>query len=187
MLEKEGFTTGAVIGVKKGHYSKILLENWPSCTSFYLIDVWQHLNNYEDLANQNDVVQNRIYNEALNSTSKWKNKIKVLRMYSSEAAKQIPNGSLDFAYIDARHDYCGVLEDIVSYWPKIRSGGILAGHDYVSHEEVGGRNDWTVCSDGRHEPGSVKRAILEFSASVGVQVVVTYRERHYNSWLMRKP
>jgi hypothetical protein len=30
-----------------------------------------------------------------------------------------------------RHDYCGVMEDLVAYWPKLRSGGIIAGHDYV--------------------------------------------------------
>ena len=33
-------------------------------------------------------------------------------MYSTEAAKQMKRESLDFAYIDARHDYCGVREDL---------------------------------------------------------------------------
>ena len=31
----------------------------------------------------------------------------------------------------ARHDYCGVKEDLETYWPKLRRGGILAGHDYL--------------------------------------------------------
>jgi hypothetical protein len=30
-----------------------------------------------------------------------------------------------------RHDYCGVAEDLEAYWPKLRSGGIFAGHDYI--------------------------------------------------------
>ena len=29
-----------------------------------------------------------------------------------QAAEQIPDGSLDYVYVDARHDYCGVKEDI---------------------------------------------------------------------------
>ena len=33
-------------------------------------------------------------------------------MYSTEAAKRMEKESLDFAYIDARHDYCGVTEDL---------------------------------------------------------------------------
>jgi predicted O-methyltransferase YrrM len=40
-------------------------------------------------------------------------------------------GSFDFVYIDARHDYASALEDIRDWWPKVRRGGILAGHDYV--------------------------------------------------------
>ena len=34
-------------------------------------------------------------------------------------------------YIDARHDYCGCSEDIQNWWPKVKPGGIMAGHDYV--------------------------------------------------------
>ena len=51
-------------------------------------------------------------------------------MFSTEATKLIPDGSLDFAYIDARHDYCGIIEDLHSYWSKVQSGEIIAGHDF---------------------------------------------------------
>ncbi len=62
---------------------------------------------------------------------------KYLRMYTTQAADKIPDLSLDFVYIDARHDYCGVREDLVAYWSKIRSGGILAGHDYMdAHHQL---------------------------------------------------
>ena len=57
-------------------------------------------------------------------------------MTSTEAAKKMENQSLDFAYIDARHDYCGVKDDLEAYWPLIKPGGIMAGHDYVTSEEV---------------------------------------------------
>ena len=46
--------------------------------------------------------------------------------------------------IDARHDYCGVKEDIEMYWPKLREGGILSGHDYVNVAEAP-RQGWEFC------------------------------------------
>jgi hypothetical protein len=43
----------------------------------------------------------------------------VVRNFTSVAAKLIFE-TLDFVYVDARHDYCGALEDISLYWPKVR-------------------------------------------------------------------
>ena len=57
-------------------------------------------------------------------------------MYSIEAAKKLRKESLDFVYIDARHDYCAMMEDLEAYWPLVTPGGILAGHDYMSSPEV---------------------------------------------------
>lgn len=42
---------------------------------------------------------------------------------------------LDFVYIDARHDYCGCLADIQSYWEILKPCGIMAGHDYMTAAE----------------------------------------------------
>jgi hypothetical protein len=44
--------------------------------------------------------------------------------------KDIQDGILDFAYIDADHSYGAVKSDIYTYWPKLKNGGLLAGHDY---------------------------------------------------------
>lgn len=50
---------------------------------------------------------------------------------SVAAAKHVADGSLDFAYIDADHRYAGVRADIAAWRPKIRAGGMIAGHDYA--------------------------------------------------------
>jgi hypothetical protein len=52
-----------------------------------------------------------------------------MRMTSEEAAKLVPAHSLDFVYLDANHSYDMVKRDIALWWPKIKWGGVLAGHD----------------------------------------------------------
>ena len=45
-----------------------------------------------------------------------------------------------------RHDYCGVQEDLRNWWPKLRRGGILAGHDYLNADSPPvkkSRQDWS--------------------------------------------
>lgn len=49
---------------------------------------------------------------------------------SAESAGLYPEVSLDFVFLDADHAYESVSLDIDSWLPKIRRGGILAGHDF---------------------------------------------------------
>jgi predicted O-methyltransferase YrrM len=52
-------------------------------------------------------------------------------MTTDEAASLFQDGSLDGVFIDADHTYEAVKMDIQNWMPKVRKGGILAGHDYV--------------------------------------------------------
>src|SRR3970282_2127680 len=54
----------------------------------------------------------------------------VLHLPSLEAAAPVAGGSPDLAFIDANHSLPFVQKDIAAYWPKVRPGGWLAGHDY---------------------------------------------------------
>ena len=56
--------------------------------------------------------------------------INILREDSGQAASWFEDKTVDFVFIDANHDYEHVCGDIRSWLPKIRPGGILAGHDY---------------------------------------------------------
>ena len=58
-----------------------------------------------------------------------KNGAVLIRDLTVEAAKQFDDKSIDYVFIDAGHHYEAVLEDIKSWAPKVRSGGIVAGHD----------------------------------------------------------
>ena len=53
-----------------------------------------------------------------------------LEMLSVHAAALYPPRHFDLVFIDACHDYRDVREDIDAWLPKVRPGGILAGHDW---------------------------------------------------------
>jgi SAM-dependent methyltransferase len=53
-----------------------------------------------------------------------------VKLPSLEAAAQFPDGTFDLVYIDGNHGYLDVLEDIAAWLPKVKEGGLLAGHDY---------------------------------------------------------
>lgn len=49
---------------------------------------------------------------------------------SAEAASNFAEQSCDVVFIDAGHSYQNVHADILAWLPKVKRGGILAGHDY---------------------------------------------------------
>ena len=65
-----------------------------------------------------------------------KDVVTIIRKASVQAAKQFKNASLDFVFIDGSHDTDSVCADIDAWIPKVKAGGIIAGHDYKTHREV---------------------------------------------------
>ena len=56
--------------------------------------------------------------------------IEFIRGKSMDVVESIQNFSLDFVFIDASHEYEDVIADINSWYPKVKEGGVIAGHDY---------------------------------------------------------
>lgn len=186
ILQEHNFTTGLEVGVKQGEYTDIILSQWKSCTSYKLVDLWKQQENYKDVANVDNDLQERFFEQTKARLEKYQNVTKFYRMYSTEAAKLLEKESLDFVYLDARHDYCGVEEDMESYWPLLRAGGIMAGHDFNSNDEVRGQ-DWALCMDGRKIQSAVKGAVTDFMLARGLTISVTYQERNFFTWMVQKP
>lgn len=52
-----------------------------------------------------------------------------LVMDSFTAARIFPDNSLDFVFLDGDHTYAGIKADIAAWLPKVKQGGVIAGHD----------------------------------------------------------
>jgi cephalosporin hydroxylase len=68
---------------------------------------------------------------------------------SVKAAKFIPDGACHMVFIDGDHSMLGAMADIKAYLPKVRPGGVMAGHDYFTFggvrtavHQVFGDKDW---------------------------------------------
>lgn len=99
LVEEHGFKTGIEIGVKKGEFAKIILDQWKSCTEYHLVDVWSKQENYEDVANVADSDHEKFYLETKENLKKYENKTHFHRMFSTDAAKKFDKGSIDFIYV----------------------------------------------------------------------------------------
>lgn len=58
-------------------------------------------------------------------------RVTVIKEKSVLAASLFPNKFFDIVFIDADHSYETALADIRAWWPKVKNGGILSGHDYM--------------------------------------------------------
>lgn len=58
---------------------------------------------------------------------------KLVEGLSDKSASLYRDGSLDFVFIDADHSYESVYRDIVAWKPKVKIGGLLAGHDFSEY------------------------------------------------------
>lgn len=182
---------GVEVGTQMGEYSQNLLTKWTKCERFHVVDVWDQLENYIDPANVPRAEQDKRYELAMSRLKPWKDRniLKVHRMFSSQAAQEI--SSLDFVYLDARHDYKGVMEDLQNYWPLVRRGGIMAGHDFLDCDPGGcgnPSNKWQVQFDGsyRYDNKAVKGAVLDFFRDMAVTIHVTQESHPYKSWYVFK-
>jgi len=120
---------GAEVGVENGVHAFEMLEQLP-LKKMYLVDAYKP--HYDKTAGEVEQWQEN----AKELLSEFKDKIKWLINDSVQAAPSVANESLDFVYIDADHAEGPAYNDIKAWTPKVRSGGIVAGHDFATYEEV---------------------------------------------------
>jgi SAM-dependent methyltransferase len=95
------------------------------------VDMWKDFGSSVDtLSSLYQAHGERIYNTFLSNIGTRKGvSIHPKRMSSLDAAKE-QSEQVDLVFIDAKHDYAAVKEDIAAWILHVRPGGILCGHDY---------------------------------------------------------
>lgn len=173
LLNLRGLTgVGVEVGVQRGLFSEHLLRRWQGMR-LISVDPWRAFaeGEYQDIANVDQAEQDRRCVETRVRLGRFGERSVIWRTTSLEAAAAIDDHSLDFVYLDARHDYVSVLEDLEAWYPKLRVGGVIAGHDYV---------------DGHFPEGDfgVRSAVDEFFAERGLRVHATLRDAPWTTWVV---
>ena len=124
---------GAEIGVSRGEFSRVLLAKG-NPQRLHLIDPWEKP---ADLLDQSDrpprAKADQVHRSvlALFAEEIRAGRVVVHRQYSQEALAGFPPGYLDWVYIDGAHDEKNVIEDLAACAARMKSGGLIFGHDYT--------------------------------------------------------
>jgi len=141
----------AEIGVFKGEFSKEILEICePSL--LYLVDLFCGRTGSGD-KDGNNVVETDMAAEydRLCSMYRYDKHVALVKMPSVTFLADLPCDSLDVVYLDADHSYESISQELALSRHKVKPGGFICGHDYVTQ--------W-----------GVKRAVDEFCEREGLEI-----------------
>ena len=163
LLNKLNLTgKGAEIGVQEGVFSQHLLKTWTG-KKLYLIDCWRHQKEYQDIANGDHNLQLNCMAKTFMSVYGFEDRAVMIREMSKDAANLFADDSLDFVFLDADHKYDAAKEDLATWFPKVKKGGIFCGHDYLD----------SAMENNSNADFGVKQAVDEWAVKNKFSVEVT--------------
>lgn len=131
MVEK--FSSGSKfveIGSWKGKsaaYLAVEIINSKKNISLDCIDTWKGSPEHNAYKN---IIPDDLYKLFIKNVSSLLSVINPIKMDSISASKKYEDNSIDFVFIDANHSYDYVKKDIEAWFPKVKTGGVISGHDY---------------------------------------------------------
>ena len=146
---------GVEIGVFHGEYSRQLLRTWKGA---HLVGIDPYMRQpdsvYRDGCNVAEMEQ--IRDDIIKEFAR-EPRYRLIVQKSMDAVEQFADGSLDMVYIDGNHSYAAAFEDMNGWWPKVKMGGVLAGHDtYTRQDEYQdcdvGNALWDFCHNKKLRP-----------------------------------
>jgi hypothetical protein len=148
--------TGAEIGVYKGGFGEFLLGH---CRKLYLVDPWFRAGGFWNSGIAGDSrVQTVIDIMSAYKAEIEARRVEVVVEYAVPFLRSMPDGSFDFLYLDASHEYSATLDELHAAQPKLKSGGHMFGDDYDP--------------DPASKQHGVYRAVNEFARDTGATFVI---------------
>ena len=102
----------------------------------YAIDIWGDNESYTDsnwAIDEKEMTWNEIKKAFDKRISKYP-QVRTIEGYSTDAVNLFEDDSLDMVYIDGDHAYGPVFDDLNNWFPKVKEGGFVAGHDHFLGE-----------------------------------------------------
>jgi hypothetical protein len=165
---------GVEVGVNDGWFSEWILRGWRG-ERLFSVDPWRaEVDRNGDYANWGQAEIDAVYERVVQRLGAYGARSEVIRETSAGAAPRFADGTLDFVYIDAAHDVESVREDIAAWYPKVRPGGLLSGHDYYDGPLYG-----TVYG--------VATAVRELCEREGLSASATLRDAPSRTWFVQVP
>ncbi len=131
-FKDRGYIVGAEIGVAQGYFSEAMFKAIPGL-KLYCVDVWKWYRGNRWVPRNGRSDQ---YFEITKKRLAPYNAV-IIRKFSMDALQDVPDGSLDFVFIDANHAFDYVMEDLIHWTKKVRVGGIVSGDDYFHFKKAG--------------------------------------------------
>lgn len=162
---------GVEIGVQEGENAENILTLWRG-EMLHLVDPWIKWPEmmYQDRTNEID------FEAALAKTNErmaqFPGRVEIHQLPSAAASRmfRIAGKQFDFIYIDAQHSYESVTQDLRNWYPLLKRGGLMSGHDYLN----------------RYDKAWICEVELAVEDMLG-RVHVTPEEGGHPSWWFIKP
>ena len=118
------------IGVAEGRFSLEILR-W-GVARLYLVDTWAPIPDNRGTGGWPQEWHEKNWARMNENVAPFIDRVTILRGLSHDMAFKVPDESLDMVYLDGDHSYKGVFVDLHCWFPKLKQGGIMAGHDYLN-------------------------------------------------------
>lgn len=128
LVNKYGWTKGAELGVYRGDLFFHLLDNHPNL-SMIGVDNWKEMGNPHARKQFTPEEMAEIGYEVVKKAKAYGTRALIWHMSTRMGAKMLNDEVLDFVFIDATHTYEAVKADIKDWFPKLKIGGWMTGHD----------------------------------------------------------
>jgi len=131
---------GVEVGVWCGQMMAWMLNHCPRLT-LYGVDSWHpyppdstYAQSGDNISKASQAKFDGVKIRAHEAVARFGKRAILVEADSVEAAGRFDDESLDYVFIDANHSYEAVYRDIRAWWPKVKLGGLVSGHDYA-HEK----------------------------------------------------